>query len=361
MTTTVVAKIIPRQGTAAQWTAANPVLLFGERGMETDTGLGKIGDGTTAWNALGYTASEASATAHINSTDNPHGTTAAQVGALAPGDDAADLGSGTAADGYVLTADGAGGTAWEAATGGGAGVSDHGALTGLNDDDHTQYHTDARGDARYSLLGHAHSGTYDPAGTASSAVSTHESTYDHAAFLTAEIDPVFSAWDKSTGISITESQISDLGDYEPADATILKDADIGVTVQGYDADTSKTDTAETFTGKKTLSGGYNETAELLTQSSGTLTIVLGKNYKVVPSEAITAITVTAPTAPIASGSIIDFVMGAAGYAVSYPSTWLWPGGTVTDIDDTASAQTTLILRSDYDGNIHAEASVRSTA
>jgi hypothetical protein len=30
-----------------------------------------------------------------------------------------------------------------------AGVTDHGALTGLLDDDHTQYHTDARGDIRY--------------------------------------------------------------------------------------------------------------------------------------------------------------------------------------------------------------------
>jgi hypothetical protein len=29
------------------------------------------------------------------------------------------------------------------------GTSDHGALTGLDDDDHAQYHTDARGDARY--------------------------------------------------------------------------------------------------------------------------------------------------------------------------------------------------------------------
>jgi len=36
--------------------------------------------------------------------------------------------------------------------GSGGGVSDHGALTGLLDDDHTQYHTDARGDARYPLL-----------------------------------------------------------------------------------------------------------------------------------------------------------------------------------------------------------------
>jgi hypothetical protein len=31
----------------------------------------------------------------------------------------------------------------------GSGVDDHGALTGLGDDDHTQYHTDTRGDARY--------------------------------------------------------------------------------------------------------------------------------------------------------------------------------------------------------------------
>ena len=36
-------------------------------------------------------------------------------------------------------------------------------------------------------------------------------------------------------LSITESQISDLGTYETADATILKDADIGVNVEAYDA------------------------------------------------------------------------------------------------------------------------------
>lgn len=39
---------------------------------------------------------------------------------------------------------------------GGSGVSDHGALTGLGDDDHPQYFTQNRGDARYSLLGHTH-------------------------------------------------------------------------------------------------------------------------------------------------------------------------------------------------------------
>ena len=37
------------------------------------------------------------------------------------------------------------------------------------------------------------------------------------------------------------------GVYEPADATILKSASIGVTVQGYDVDTAKTDVVQTFT------------------------------------------------------------------------------------------------------------------
>lgn len=37
-----------------------------------------------------------------------------------------------------------------------AGTTDHGLQQGLGDDDHPQYHTDARGDARYSPLGHGH-------------------------------------------------------------------------------------------------------------------------------------------------------------------------------------------------------------
>ena len=36
-------------------------------------------------------------------------------------------------------------------SGGGLGVTEHGALAGLSHDDHTQYHTDTRGDARYPL------------------------------------------------------------------------------------------------------------------------------------------------------------------------------------------------------------------
>jgi hypothetical protein len=42
----------------------------------------------------------------------------------------------------------------------GGGVTDHGALTGLADDDHTQYFNTTRGDARYSQLGHSHNDLY---------------------------------------------------------------------------------------------------------------------------------------------------------------------------------------------------------
>ena len=50
-------QIQTRNGTAAQWTSANPTLMAGEIGAETDTGRFKIGNGSTAWNSLTYAAS----------------------------------------------------------------------------------------------------------------------------------------------------------------------------------------------------------------------------------------------------------------------------------------------------------------
>jgi len=43
-----------RRGTSNQWFCANPILLSGEPGLETDTLRYKIGDGTKAWNDLEY-------------------------------------------------------------------------------------------------------------------------------------------------------------------------------------------------------------------------------------------------------------------------------------------------------------------
>ena len=47
-------QILLRNDTAANWTAANPVLGQGEVGLETDTKKLKVGDGTTAWSQLNY-------------------------------------------------------------------------------------------------------------------------------------------------------------------------------------------------------------------------------------------------------------------------------------------------------------------
>jgi hypothetical protein len=43
-----------RTGTAAEWTAANPVLEKGELGYESDTYQMKLGDGTKTWAQLSY-------------------------------------------------------------------------------------------------------------------------------------------------------------------------------------------------------------------------------------------------------------------------------------------------------------------
>jgi len=50
-----------RRGLAATWTSTNPVLADGEMGLETDTNKIKMGDGSLAWNSLGY---------NIKQTDN---------------------------------------------------------------------------------------------------------------------------------------------------------------------------------------------------------------------------------------------------------------------------------------------------
>jgi hypothetical protein len=56
-----------RRGTAAEWTSANPTLMVGELGYETDTGLYKVGDGSTAWSSLSYNGLYGSATlAQVN-------------------------------------------------------------------------------------------------------------------------------------------------------------------------------------------------------------------------------------------------------------------------------------------------------
>lgn len=105
------------------------------------------------------------------------------------------------------------------------------------------------------------SGTYD-AGTQSLVFTRDDETtfsIDASMFFD-DTNLVTSVAGRTGAITLTESDITDFGFYEPADATILKDADIGVTVQGYDANIVSdgsyvhTDNNYTTTEKNKLAG-----------------------------------------------------------------------------------------------------------
>lgn len=86
------------------------------------------------------------------------------------------------------------------------------------------------------------------------AIATKADSADIANMLeTSDIGVTVQAYDATIlvdadiGVSVAAQAHTHSGVYEPADATILKSAAIGVSVQGYDADTAKTDVTQTFT------------------------------------------------------------------------------------------------------------------
>lgn len=60
--TQIKTRILLRNDVATAWTTANPVLMKGEIGIETDTNKFKIGDGVKAWSALPYVGTQVEVT-----------------------------------------------------------------------------------------------------------------------------------------------------------------------------------------------------------------------------------------------------------------------------------------------------------
>lgn len=50
----IIARVQNKYDSSTNWASANPILLAGELGIESDTGLVKIGNGTGRWNTLAY-------------------------------------------------------------------------------------------------------------------------------------------------------------------------------------------------------------------------------------------------------------------------------------------------------------------
>ncbi len=120
-------------------------------------------------------------------------------------------------DGEVLTYDTTNG--WQAEIPS-SGVTDHGLLSGLGDDDHVQYHNDTRGDARYytktqvdALTWDASdivSGTFDNARIAASNVTQHVGAIDHDSLLNFVADEHID-WTVDQGATNIESNNIDVG------------------------------------------------------------------------------------------------------------------------------------------------------
>ena len=107
----------------------------------------------------------------------------------------------------------------------------------------------------YATAGHNHDSAY------SATTHNHDSAYSAT---THNHDSAYSATTHNHS-----------GTYEPADATILKDADISSTVQAYDADTAKTDTDQSWTG--------SQRGTTVTDNDGSFDMDGGNNFKCTPS------------------------------------------------------------------------------
>ena len=130
-------------------------------------------------------------------------------------EDLSDVAIMAPTDGQVLTYDTVNG--WQAETIP-SGVTDHGLLTGLSDDDHTQYHNDARGDVRYYTKTLLDGGQLD-------------TRY----YTETEVDALLSG-KANTSHTHTTANITDLGTYTGFDSRYYTEAEINAGYQPLDGD-----------------------------------------------------------------------------------------------------------------------------
>lgn len=110
-------------------------------------------------------------------------------------------------------------------------------------------------------------------------------------------------------------------------------AAIGTTVQAHDADTAKTDVAQTYT------AGQRAEITTLTSSSGSVAIdfSLSNNFKLTLSEAVTAITVSNATAGQSGSIFIEQPSSGGPYAVGgWVAAFLFSAAAAPQITQTAS-------------------------
>jgi hypothetical protein len=123
-------------------------------------------------------------------------------------------------------------------------------------------------------------------------------------------------------------------------------ADIGVTIQGYDADTAKLDVEQTFTTNQTVTAefkanSYNETYSAVTSTTNATTVncEAGNTFSHTLTENTTFTFSNPPATGTAYTMTIEVVQdaGASGYIVTWPASVDFPAATAPTLTATASA------------------------
>jgi hypothetical protein len=155
-------------------------------------------------------------------------------------------------------------------------ITDHGALLGLDDDDHPQYHNDIRGDARYSLLGHIHDDRYYTEGEINTFLSS-KSNIGHTHIL-ADLPDDFTVNTPAPGQIFRYNGSKWENEDFPAVGEVNTGSNVGGGAELYNgktgtallfktliagANVSFTEAANTITINSTAAGGVEYLAELL--------------------------------------------------------------------------------------------------
>ena len=192
------------------------------------------------------------------------------------------------------------GTQWAAATvtTGGSGVTDHGALTGLVDDDHSQYHNDTRGDVRYYTKAQVDTSLSGKASTADSRLSDQRTPVDGSVTTLKVVDASVTEAKLSsavqTKLNATNGAVDSVAGKTGA-VTLFK-ADVGLGNIDNTSDASKpvsTAAATALSGKASTSHTHAITDLTATGTKSSTTFLRGDNTWAIPgSGTVTSANIT---------------------------------------------------------------------